>query len=178
MTKWFQGLDQIGTDQTYPISDWNPKDCGPIDIVIDDNGQWFHEQSPIGRPALKALFAKLLWREGTDYFIKTPVEKMRILVKDAPFVATSMRNGPEGLIITTNFQDEVLITKQNPIVLGPEDRGFVAYIDVRFGLEARFSRALCHELADLLIIDNNDPQRLFVPSGSKLIELGTRAQNP
>jgi len=84
MTHWFQGLDQLTAMRSYPLEDWSPKDCGTIDILIDANGQWFHEGSPIKRPALSALFAKLLWRENNDYFIKTPVEKMQITVADAP----------------------------------------------------------------------------------------------
>ncbi len=175
MTNWFQGLDQLSAKAAYPLSEWNPKDCGDIDIFIDDNGQWFHDKSPVARPALKALFAKLLWREGDHYYIKTPVEKMKIRVADAPFVATSMQGDEHGLWVTTNFQDRVLVNAQNPILLGPENKGFIAYIAIRDGLEARFTRALCHELANMLVMDDCDTGRLFVRSGGELVPLEPRA---
>jgi len=82
-----------------------------------------------------------------------------------------MRFDDQGLWVITNFQDEVLVTPQNPIKLGADDQGFIAYIDIRYGLEARFSRSLCHELAGALIHDPDDPDRLSVRSGPNLVPL-------
>src|SRR5256885_16876436 len=77
-----------------PVHLWNPPFRGDLDIRIAADGTWFYMKTPIGRPALVRLFASVLWREGTKYFLKTPVEKVGITVDDAPFTAVEMR--PEG----------------------------------------------------------------------------------
>ena len=48
-------------------------------------------KTPIGRPALVKLFASILKREDGKYFLVTPVEKVGIVVEDAPFLAVEMR---------------------------------------------------------------------------------------
>ena len=37
-----------------PVHLWNPEHCGEIDIVIQADGVWMHEGSPIGRADLPA----------------------------------------------------------------------------------------------------------------------------
>ena len=66
---------------------WNPPFCGDIDMRIARDGTWFYLGTPIGRPALVKLFSTILRRDGDDYFLVTPVEKVGITVDDAPFVA-------------------------------------------------------------------------------------------
>ena len=57
---------------------------------IAADGTWFYLGTPIGRPALVRLFASVLKREGDKYFLVTPVEKVGIMVDDAPFLAVEM----------------------------------------------------------------------------------------
>ena len=65
--------------------------CGEIDIRIDRNGTWFYHGSPIGRKELVRLFSTVLNKdENGDYWLTTPVEKGRIQVEDAPFMAILM----------------------------------------------------------------------------------------
>ena len=73
-----------------PVHLWHPAHCGEIDIVIRANGQWVHEGSPIGREALVRLFSTVLRLDPDGYHLVTPVEKMRIVVEDAPFVAVKV----------------------------------------------------------------------------------------
>ena len=70
-----------------PVDLWNPPFCGDIDMRIATDGTWFYQKTPIGRPALVKLFASVLKREGDKYFLVTPVEKVGIVVEDAPFLA-------------------------------------------------------------------------------------------
>ena len=70
-----------------PVHLWNPAHCGEIDIVIKKDGLWFHEGTPIGREALVRLFSTVLRKDPDGFHLVTPVEKMRITVEDAPFVA-------------------------------------------------------------------------------------------
>ena len=75
-----------------PIETWQPDYCGEIDIQIKTNGDWYHQGSLIKRLSLAQLFSTVLWREVTaisdDYFLVTPVEKVKITVEDAPFMLT------------------------------------------------------------------------------------------
>ncbi|MDP6951921.1 MAG: DUF1285 domain-containing protein, partial [Alphaproteobacteria bacterium] len=65
--------------------------CGDIDIRIGRDGTWFYHGSPIGRKPLVRLFASVLRREADgDYWLVTPVERARIRVDDAPFLAVAM----------------------------------------------------------------------------------------
>ena len=63
---------------------------------IAADGTWFYLKTPIGRPALVKLFASVLKREGDKYFLVTPVEKVGIVVDDAPFLAVEMKVEGEG----------------------------------------------------------------------------------
>jgi hypothetical protein len=73
-----------------PVDQWNPEFCGDIDIRIARNGSWYHEGRPFLRPSLVRLLSSILKREGDDYFLVSPVEKMRIQVEDVPFIAVGM----------------------------------------------------------------------------------------
>src|SRR5260370_40332757 len=73
-----------------PVERWNPPFCGDIDMRIAADGTWFYQKTPIGRPALVKLFASVLKRESDKYFLVTPVEKVGIVVEDAPFLAVEM----------------------------------------------------------------------------------------
>jgi len=70
-----------------PVHLWNPPFCGDLDIRIARNGLWYYLGTPIGRMPLVKLFASVLRKDGDDYFLVTPVEKIGITVDDAPFVA-------------------------------------------------------------------------------------------
>ena len=70
-----------------PVHLWNPPFCGDLDMRIARDGTWFYLGTPIGRAELVKLFSTILRRDGDDYFLVTPVEKVGITVDDAPFVA-------------------------------------------------------------------------------------------
>src|SRR5450432_4054977 len=74
-----------------PVHLWNPPFCGDIDMKIASDGTWFYQKTPIERPALVKLFASVLKREGEKYFLVTPVEKVGIVVEDAPFLAVELK---------------------------------------------------------------------------------------
>ncbi len=73
-----------------PVERWNPPWCGEIDMRIDADGRWHYMGSPIGRMPLVKLFSSVMRREGERHVLVTPVEKVGILVEDAPFQAVEM----------------------------------------------------------------------------------------
>ncbi|HEY0223369.1 MAG TPA: DUF1285 domain-containing protein, partial [Pseudolabrys sp.] len=90
-----------------PVHLWNPPFCGDIDMRIASDGTWFYQKTPIGRPALVKLFASVLKREGDKYFLVTPVEKVGIVVEDAPFLAVEMKVEHETRGHTLGFRTNV-----------------------------------------------------------------------
>lgn len=139
-----------------PVERWNPPDCGDLDMDIDPEGRWHYLGSPIGREALVRLFASVLKREGDRYVLVTPVEKVGIRVADAPFQAVEMHAEGDGaerrLTVRTNVGDLAEAGDDHRIrfVVDPRTDGLKPYLHVRAGLEARFTRALTHDLAALI----------------------------
>jgi hypothetical protein len=133
-----------------PVHLWNPAHCGDIDIVIKRDGRWFHEGTPIGREALVRLFSTILRKDPDGFHLVTPVEKLRIAVEDAPFIAVRVDRAGEALTFQTNVGDEVEVGPENPIrvELG-QDGEPRPYVHVRRGLEALISRPVFYELVDM-----------------------------
>jgi hypothetical protein len=134
-----------------PVHLWNPAHCGDIDIVIRKDGLWFHEGSPTGREALVRLFSTVLRKDPDGFHLVTPVEKMRITVEDAPFIAVRVDRQGDGLKFLTNVGDEVLAGPDNPIRVeaDPETGEPRPYVHVRRGLEARIARPVFYELVEM-----------------------------
>jgi hypothetical protein len=133
-----------------PVHLWHPDHCGTIDIRIAANGQWFHEGAAIGREPLVRLFASVLRKDPDGYVLVTPVEKLAIVVEDAPFVAVAVEIAPGRLTFTTNVGDVVEAGPDHAIrVAAGPDGGPRPYLHVRRGLEALIARPVFYELAAL-----------------------------
>jgi hypothetical protein len=139
-----------------PVHLWNPAHCGEIDIVIKRNGLWFHEGTPIGREALVRLFSTVLRKDPDGIYLVTPVEKMKITVEDAPFVAVRVdraenESGGDALTFLTNVGDVVEAGPENAIrvEMNPETGEPHPYLHVRRGLEALIARPVFYELVEM-----------------------------
>ena len=95
----------------------------------------------------------MLRRDDDGHCLVTPVEKLRIVVEDAPFLAIDMESDGAGrsrrLLFTTNVGDHVLADAKHPIEV--EDRAGEPrpYVTVRNGLRARMTRSVFYRLVDL-----------------------------
>jgi hypothetical protein len=138
-----------------PVELWNPPFCGDIEMRIATDGTWFYQGTPIGRPALVKLFASVLRCEGDKHFLVTPVEKVGIVVDDAPFLAVEMKIvvGDAGQILEfrTNVDDWVAAGRDHRLrfELQPATGGLKPYLHVRRDLWAKVTRALFYELVAL-----------------------------
>ncbi len=138
-----------------PVEQWNPAHCGAIDIRIARDGTWYHEGAPVGRKELVRLFSTILRKEGDLYYLVTPVEKMQIVVEEAPFVAVLLRVEGEGrdqkLVFTTNVGDETVAGPENPIrvEIDRDTQEPSPYVHVRRGLEAKIARPVFYQMAEL-----------------------------
>ena len=134
-----------------PVHLWTPAHCGDIDIRIARDGAWFHDGSPIGRPALVRLFSTVLRRDPDGFHLVTPVEKLRIQVDDAPFLATQVDRVGDTLRFLTNVGDEVEGGPDHPITVEYDAATAepAPYLHVRRGLMARLTRPVFYELVDM-----------------------------
>ena len=134
-----------------PVHLWHPTHCGEIDIRIRRDGVWFHEGTPIGREALVRLFASVLRLDPDGFHLVTPVEKLKITVEDAPFQAVRVDRAGNALRFLTNVGDEVEAGPEHAlrVVIDPETGEPAPYLHVRRGLEARLTRPVFYELAEM-----------------------------
>lgn len=141
--------------------------CPPLDgaatrwlgLRIMSDGTWLYRGSPINRMELVRLFASVLRREADDsYWLVTPVERGRIEVDDAPFVAVELATQGTGrdqmVCLRTNVDEWLTLGPNHPLRLRrPVDQaaeaGPVPYVEVRAGLEARLARPVYYELIEL-----------------------------
>lgn len=154
-----------------PVEQWNPARHADIDMRIARDGTWHYEGSPIERERMVALFSTILLREGDDYFLITPVEKLRIQVEDAPFVAGEVQQVDGKLVFTTNVGSHVVASAEHPIRVetDPQTGEPSPYITVRKNLDALIGRSAFYQLIDW---GNEVDGRLVVESGGVGFELG------
>lgn len=163
-----------------PVHLWNPPFCGDIDMRIARDGSWFYGGTPIGRPALVRLFASILRRDPDGYMLVTPIEKVRIVVEDAPFLAVELAVDPgplAGLRFRTNVEDWVTVDAEHGLrfELG-EANGLKPYLHVRAGLEALVRRAVFFDLVERGEVRAIDGVEMFgVASADRFFPMATAA---
>ena len=137
-----------------PVHLWNPPFCGDLDMRIARDGTWFYLGTPIGRFELVKLFSSILRKDGENYFLVTPVEKVGITVDDAPFVATDFEIEGVGheqvLTFQTHVGDSAVASAVNPIRVDrdPTTGEPSPYILIRANLEALIDRKSFYRLVD------------------------------
>jgi hypothetical protein len=137
-----------------PVERWNPPYGGDIEMRIAADGTWFYKGSAIARPALVKLFSSVLRRDPERFVLVTPVERVGIVVEDAPFLAVEMAVEGDGderrIALRTNVDDLVAVGPDHPLRFARGEGDAVKpYILVRGGLWARLTRALTYDLLEL-----------------------------
>ena len=148
------GFSKSGKKGLPPVDKWNPPFCGDIDLKILRDGRWMYMGTEIKRPAMVRLFSTILRLDSDgEYYLVTPVEKVRIQVEDTPFLIVSMdklkKENKTSLIFYTSLQDEIILTKKNPISIKVNDKNEPSpYILVRNNLRGLISRSVYYELIE------------------------------
>jgi hypothetical protein len=158
-----------------PVEEWHPTRCGHSGMRIARDGTWYHDGTPIGRPAMVRLFATVLRREPDGSFVLvTPFEKLDIDVEDAPLLAvevTSEGRGPARTLLFRLATDEMVIAgPANPLRFDADADGTPRpYLHVRGrignGIEALIARSAFYELAEWALGEQADGQPLGLWSG-------------
>jgi hypothetical protein len=139
-----------------PVHLWEPDYCGDIGMKIARDGQWYYANSPIGRKKLVRLFSTILRHdEDGEHYLVTPVEKIRIEVEGAPFIATLMTMTGEGraqiLRFETNVGDFTEAGPDHPMrfEINAETGEPSPYVHVRARLEGLIARPVFYDLVEL-----------------------------
>ena len=138
-----------------PVHLWDTAFCGDIDMRIARDGTWYYMGTPIGRKPMVKLFSTIIRRDGDDYFLITPVEKVGIKVDDAPFVAGALDVQGEGeqqvLRFITNVDDLIEAGPEHPVrvAIDPVTQEPSPYLRVRRNLEALIHRNVFYQLVEL-----------------------------
>jgi hypothetical protein len=142
--------------------------CGDIDMRIARDGTWFYHGSPIGRIQLVKLFASVLRRDAAgDYWLETPIEKCRITVDDAPFLAVEMTVEGVGcdqcLGFRTSTDENVIAGAAHRIRVETDPRTGEPspYVAIRDGLDALISRAVFYDLVELGVEETEEGATRF-----------------
>lgn len=181
-----------------PLEKWHPEQVADMDLVIKANGEWWHEGGKITRESLVSLFATILWQEDndgmTEYFLKTPVQKLRIQVEDVPLlindVGIVIEDGSSWLEFTTTTGDVVRLDDAHQMSLRayqPNDmeaddietnnieanEGQVRpYMPVRNGLMALIGRNAFYHLTEIGdLTEQNGETILTLQSGGKSYQI-------
>jgi hypothetical protein len=158
-----------------PVDEWNPPNCGEIDIRIARDGRWYHDGSPIGREPLVRLFSTILRHDPDGYYLVTPVEKLKITVEDAPFIAVRVDRVDGVLRFTTNLGDTTDVGPDHPlrVTVDPKTGEPAPYVHVRGGLLARLARPVFYELVEMgEVKDTPAGPQVGVESGGAWFTLG------
>jgi len=157
-----------------PLEKWQPERQGEMDLVIKANGEWWHEGTKITRQSLVDLFASILWQEGSDYYLKTSVEKLRINVEDVPFLITEVNvieqkeQGTSLIEFITSTGDVVHLDDEHPLEMGEYQGEERPYIEIRFGMKGLVSRNVLMHLTKIGELTEQDGKTsLTLHSGGK-----------
>jgi len=146
-----------------PVELWDPPYCGEINLVIKQDGSWYHNDTAFKRLNLVKLFASVLKKEADEYFLVTPVEKIKITVEDVPFILSQWSWGPDGeygeMKVSTNLGDEFILGDEHCLQIG--DNGCL-YVTVRRNLLAKVHRNVFYQWADIA-------KERKVPGGCELV---------
>ena len=149
----------MNADKPKSDADQGMKKPIPIEkdfqMRIDKDGQWFHENGVIKRPALVALFSSVLsCDEHGQHWLRTPVEFGKIEVEDAAFVITRCEIEGSGeaasITLTDNIENSYLLSSAHPLVFRPSPitpHLLQPYLELPKGLSAKLSRPVYYQLA-------------------------------
>ena len=150
-------FDQLRGFKIPPVAQWHPRETLDIGLRIAADGRWYYQGAVIERRRMVKLFGSVLRveRDGRHCLV-TPHLKYPVSVDDAPFQAVELKRRGAGreqnLIFRTNVDDVVLADRKHPIrvTTDPVSGQPSPCVEVRDGLQAKISRAVYYELAQLL----------------------------
>jgi hypothetical protein len=123
---------------------------------IAADGTWFHEERPIGRPAMVRAFSTLLLRDdGGQHWLVTPACRQSIEVEDAAFQAIDVKAEDGALAFRLNTDDLIVAGPDHPLRAEGDPDVPAIYLAVRRGCEARLNRSTWLQLVEIALGSND-----------------------
>jgi len=149
----------VGDDGSLPpVAEWHPEREGDIDILITRKGVWLYQGEPMERTSVVRLLSKILRKDGGEYYLVSPAEKMKIQVEDAPFLINMLDVEGQGrqqkIHFSTMQGDCFTLSDLHPLMISYNDLGEPSpYVLVRRALNGLISRPVYYQLVELLVLD-------------------------
>ncbi len=148
---------QVAQRKLPPVDQWAPAREGDSKMRIAADGTWFHDGSPITRPAMVRAFSGLLTRDSDgQHWLVTPHEKLAIAVEDAAFQAVDAVRKGDGIAFRLNTDDLIVAGPGHPLRAAGDADIPALYLGVRGGLEARLNRSTYAQLAVIALAEGDD----------------------
>ena len=158
-----------------PVHLWNPDLCEWVQMKIDREGNWFYQNSIIGRHKLKILFSRILKFEDGNYYLVTPVEKVPVNVDLAPYMIVDYEVDPDhqNIILKTNLDLSIPLDKEHKLELKKIGDEHIPFVHVRNNIEGFISRSVYYSLIEIALKqDNGSSDQLTLKSFASEFSLG------
>jgi len=158
-----------------PVHLWNPDLCEGVEMKIDREGNWFYQGSIIGRDKLKILFSRILKFEDGNYYLVTPVEKVRVKVDLAPYMIIDYEvdSDHENIILKTNLDLSIPLNNEHKLEVKKIDDEHIPFVHVRNNIEGFISRSVYYSLIEIALKqDNASSDQLTLKSFASEFSLG------
>ena len=140
-----------------PVEQWSPDNVDDSHMRIAADGTWYHDGSPVTRPAMVRAFSGLLNREEDgSYWLVVPYQKLSIEVEDACFIATDVSEIEGDLAFRLNTDELVVAGPDHPLRAEGDPDAPALYVHVRRGCEARLNRSTYEQLAKIALARGED----------------------
>ncbi|MCE5334398.1 MAG: DUF1285 domain-containing protein [Desulfobacteraceae bacterium] len=129
----------------------NPSPC---EILIDEEGEWFHRGNRLTRKEiLEELYSKLEIAPSGDYLLRDGHASCLLEVADTPFVVSRVdksreESGEEIIVLTLKHRRERQILNPATLFVGEANVLYCQLSDSE--LRARFTRPAYYQLAELV----------------------------
>ena len=140
-----------------PVHLWNPDLCEGVEMKIDREGNWFYQNSIIGRDKLKILFSRILKFEEGKYFLVTPVEKVPVTVDLAPYMIVDYEvdSDHKNIILKTNLDLSIPLDNDHRLELKNIGDEHIPFVHVRNNIEGFISRSVYYSLIEIALKQDN-----------------------
>ena len=140
-----------------PVHLWNPDLCEGVEMKIDREGNWFYQNSIIGRDKLKILFSRILKLEEGKYFLVTPVEKVPVTVDLAPYMIIDYEvdSDHRNIILKTNLDLSIPLDNDHRLELKNIGDEHIPFVHVRNNIEGFISRSVYYSLIEIALKQDN-----------------------
>ena len=126
-------------------------------MKIDREGNWFYQNSIIGRDKLKILFSRILKLEEGKYFLVTPVEKVPVTVDLAPYMIVDYEvdSDHKNIILKTNLDLSIPLDNDHRLELKNIGDEHIPFVHVRNNIEGFISRSVYYSLIEIALNQDN-----------------------